>query len=99
MKCLNKIKGFLGRNKIAVAVSAVSSALSAVAVSAFAADGATGTVANSAQISGSLVSGFQTATNDLITYSVAVVPVCITAFGVTWAIKKCVSFFKGVTGK
>lgn len=96
MKCLNKIKGFLGRNKIAVAVSAVSSALSAVAVSAFAADG---TVADSAQISTSLVSGFQSATNDLITYAVAVVPVCITAFGVTWAIKKCVSFFKGVTGK
>ena len=96
MKCLNKIKGFLGRNKISVAVSAVSSALSAVAVSAFAADGA---VADSAQISTSLVSGFQTATNDLITYAVAVVPVCITAFGVTWAIKKCVSFFKGVTGK
>lgn len=96
MKCLNKIKGFLGRNKIAVAVSAVSSALSAVAVSAFADEG---TVANSAQISTSLVSGFQSATNDLITYAVAVVPVCITAFGVTWAIKKCVSFFKGVTGK
>lgn len=102
LKCLSKAKdkakGFIGRNKVAFAVSVVSGVLSSIMVSASAVE--TGTaVATSAEISTSLVNGFQTAVNDLINYAVAIVPVAISAFGITWAIKKCVSFFKGVTGK
>lgn len=95
MKCFNKIKSFVFRNKVAVAVSAIASAIPVVAINASAADGTTTT----SNISTALTNGLQSATNDLITYAVAVVPICITAFGVTWAIKKCVNFFKGVTGR
>lgn len=92
MKCLEKVKGFLGRNKVAVTVSAVASAMSVVAVNAFAAD-------TNPDIGASLTSGFQSCVNDLLGYAVAVVPVAITAFGTCWAIKKCIDLFKNVTGK
>lgn len=93
LKLGKKIKSFFSRNKVAAAVSAVVSVMSVVAVSAFADDTTTTT------ISSSLTNGFQSAVDDLITYAVAIVPICITAFGVTWAIKKCVNFFKGITGR
>lgn len=92
MKCLEKIKSFLGRNKVAVTVSAVASAMSVVAVNAFAAD-------SNPDIGASLTNGFQSCVNDLLGYAVAVVPVAITAFGTCWAIKKCIDLFKNVTGK
>ena len=96
LKFLSKAKGFLNRNKVAVAVSAVSSALSVVFMSAFAADS---TSIDSAQISSTLTSGFQSCVNDIITYAVAIVPIALSAFGVTLAITKCVQFFKKMTGR
>lgn len=94
MKCLEKIKSFLVRNKVAVTVSAVASAMSVVAVNAFAAE-----AGSNPDIGASLTSGFQSCVNDLLGYAVAVVPVAITAFGTCWAIKKCIDLFKNVTGK
>ena len=92
MKCLEKIKGFLVRNKVAVTVSAVASAMSVVAVNAFAAE-----AGSNPDIGASLTGGFQSCVNDLLGYAVAVV--AITAFGTCWAIKKCIDLFKNVTGK
>ncbi len=94
MRALVKVKNFFNRNKIAVAVSSVTAALSVVAMNVFAAV----SPADTSGVKTALSDGFQTCVNDIIDYAIAIVPIALAAFGVTFAITKCVSFFKKVTG-